>query len=195
MLQQIGEAAFTSLGFFWKAGWALVLGYFISAMIEAFVPKQKLVKYMGDSGLKSVGIATLFGAVSSSCSFAALAAGRSLFKKGAHFIPLEENPFQINYTLWFNLIFIVIAAVGIYLFKKFKKTPWSHAHEHGSRRFCFYQYYHIYLSYFSSSRDFHLFYFNLKFHISYKVIGRNGPNFIFTGNLIIWEHWVLQHPK
>ncbi len=87
MLEKLGESAFTTLGFFWKAGWAFVLGYFISSMIQAFVPKDKLVQYMGEANLKSVGQATLFGVISSSCSFAALAAGRSLFQKGAHFVP------------------------------------------------------------------------------------------------------------
>ncbi|WP_407271393.1 permease [Radiobacillus sp. PE A8.2] len=87
MLDQIGNSAITSLGFFWKAGWAFIVGYFISSMIQAFVPKDKMVKYMGNAKLKSVGLSTFFGAISSSCSFAALAAGKSLFKKGAHFVP------------------------------------------------------------------------------------------------------------
>jgi uncharacterized membrane protein YraQ (UPF0718 family) len=87
MWEKIGEAAFSSVGFFWKTGWAFVLGYFISAMIQSFVSKDKMVRYMGDASLKSVGLSALFGGISSSCSFAALAAGKSLFKKGAHFIP------------------------------------------------------------------------------------------------------------
>ncbi|NPC92857.1 permease [Bacillus sp. WMMC1349] len=86
MLEQIAQSSITSLGYFWKAGWAFVLGYFISSMIQAFVPKGKMVKYMGDSSFKSIGLASLFGAISSSCSFAALATGRSLFKKGASFV-------------------------------------------------------------------------------------------------------------
>ncbi len=85
-LNQWGEAAFTSLGFFWKSAWAFVLGYSISAMIQAFVPKAKLTHYMGKLSVKSVGVSTAFGAISSSCSFAALATARSLFLKGAHFI-------------------------------------------------------------------------------------------------------------
>lgn len=85
MFEQIAKSSMTTLGFFWKAGWAFVLGYFISSMIQAFVPKEKMVKYMGDSSIKSVGLGTAFGAISSSCSFAALAAGRSLFQKGASF--------------------------------------------------------------------------------------------------------------
>jgi uncharacterized membrane protein YraQ (UPF0718 family) len=85
-IQLWGEAAMTSVGFFWKAGWAFVLGYTISGMIQAFVPKVRLTKRMGDAGAGSVSLATAFGAASSSCSFAALAAARSLVLKGAHFI-------------------------------------------------------------------------------------------------------------
>lgn len=81
-----GDAATTAVGFFWKAGWAFVLGYAVSGMIQAFVPKARLTRRMGDAGVRSVTLATLFGAASSSCSFAALAAARSLVLKGAHFV-------------------------------------------------------------------------------------------------------------
>lgn len=81
-----GEAAVTAFGFFWKAGWAFILGYFISSMIQAFVPKGRLTPYLGKPDLKSLGLSSLFGAISSSCSFAALATARSLLLKGAHFI-------------------------------------------------------------------------------------------------------------
>jgi uncharacterized membrane protein YraQ (UPF0718 family) len=83
---QYGEAAKTALGFFWKAGWAFVLGYSISGMIQAFVPKARLTRHMGEANLESISLSTLFGAASSSCSFAALAAARSLVLKGAHWI-------------------------------------------------------------------------------------------------------------
>ncbi len=81
-----GEAAKTAAGFFWKSGWAFVLGYFISAMIQAFVPKGRLTPYLGGADAKSVSLATAFGAISSSCSFAALATARALVMKGAHFV-------------------------------------------------------------------------------------------------------------
>ncbi len=79
------ESARTAAGFFWKAGWAFVMGYTISAMIQAFVPKDQLTQAMGSLNLRSVSIATITGALSSSCSFAALAAARTIFAKGAHF--------------------------------------------------------------------------------------------------------------
>jgi uncharacterized membrane protein YraQ (UPF0718 family) len=76
----------TGAGFFWKSGWAFVLGYTVSGMIQAFVPRARLVRLMGGADLRSVSLSTIFGAISSSCSFAALAAARSLIAKGAHFI-------------------------------------------------------------------------------------------------------------
>ncbi|MEQ9280448.1 MAG: permease [Balneola sp.] len=85
-IQLYGESTKTALGFFWKSGWAFILGYFVSGMIQAFVPKGKMTKYMGDADFKSISLSTLFGSASSSCSFAALAAARSLVKKGAHFV-------------------------------------------------------------------------------------------------------------
>lgn len=75
----------TAVGFFWKSGWAFVLGYCISSVIQAFVPKGRLTPYMGRPDPKSISLSTLFGAASSSCSFAALATARSLVMKGAHF--------------------------------------------------------------------------------------------------------------
>lgn len=81
-----GEAAKTAVGFFWKAGWAFVLGYAISAMIQTFVPRKRLTRHMGSPSIPSISLATAFGAISSSCSFAALAAARSLVLKGAHFV-------------------------------------------------------------------------------------------------------------
>ncbi|WP_405234428.1 permease [Lentisalinibacter salinarum] len=81
-----GEAAKTAAGFFWKSGWAFVLGYTISAAIQAFVPKKRLTAHMGAADAGSVSLATIFGAISSSCSFAALSAARALVQKGAHFV-------------------------------------------------------------------------------------------------------------
>lgn len=85
--QQWAEAARTSLGFFWMALWAFALGYVISSMIQVFVTKERMQQAMGEAGAKSVGLATFFGFISSSCSFAALATTKSLFKKGAGLVP------------------------------------------------------------------------------------------------------------
>lgn len=65
-LDLYGESTKTALGFFWKSGWAFVLGYFVSGMIQAFVPKGELTRYMGQPNFKSVSLSTFFGAISSS---------------------------------------------------------------------------------------------------------------------------------
>lgn len=85
--QSYGEAALTTLGFFWKALWAFVLGYIISSMIQVFVTRERMQQTMGKAGKASIALGTFFGFISSSCSFAALATTKSLFKKGAGFVP------------------------------------------------------------------------------------------------------------
>lgn len=81
------EAVLTSLGYFWQALWAFVLGYLVSSMIQVFVTRDRMQRAMGEAGRGSVALATFFGFISSSCSFAALATTKSLFKKGAGFVP------------------------------------------------------------------------------------------------------------
>lgn len=85
-LKQWGEAAYTTTGFFWMALWAFILGYIISSMIQIFVTEKRMQKMMGKNESKSVLLGTFFGFISSSCSFAALASAKSLFKKGASFV-------------------------------------------------------------------------------------------------------------
>ena len=86
-LAQWHQAAVTTLGLFWMAFWAFGLGYLISSMIQVFVTRQRMRESMGEAGAKSVGLATFFGFISSSCSFAALATTRALFAKGAGLVP------------------------------------------------------------------------------------------------------------
>ena len=81
------EAATTSVGLFWSAFWAFGLGYVVSSMIQVFVTRERMRRSLGDTGPRSVALATFFGFVSSSCSFAALSTTRSLFAKGAGLVP------------------------------------------------------------------------------------------------------------
>lgn len=80
-------AATTAVGLFWTAFWAFGLGYTISSAIQVFVTRARMRRSMGETGPKSVALGTLFGFISSSCSFAALATTRSLFAKGAGLVP------------------------------------------------------------------------------------------------------------
>lgn len=67
----------------WEVWWALVLGFAISAIVQAWVPRERIESVMSGSGARSVGWATGLGAASSSCSYAAIAIAKSLFQKGA----------------------------------------------------------------------------------------------------------------
>jgi uncharacterized membrane protein YraQ (UPF0718 family) len=74
-------------GMFWDVGWSLVLGFTISAAIQAFVSTEQMRPAFGRDGFREIALATIAGAVSSSCSYASAAITRSLFKKGAALIP------------------------------------------------------------------------------------------------------------
>jgi uncharacterized membrane protein YraQ (UPF0718 family)/YHS domain-containing protein len=67
----------------WTVWWALVLGFAISAIVQAWVPRARIESALGGSGARPVALATAFGAASSSCSYAAIAIAKSLFQKGS----------------------------------------------------------------------------------------------------------------
>ena len=71
------------LAMFWETLWALVLGFGISAALQVFVSRERMTRLFGQTNLKTMLLATGLGAASSSCSYAAVAAGRSAFQKGA----------------------------------------------------------------------------------------------------------------
>jgi uncharacterized protein len=72
---------------FWETLWALVLGFGISAVLQVYVSKERMTHALGRAGLREMLLATGLGAASSSCSYAAVAAGRSAFQKGAALVP------------------------------------------------------------------------------------------------------------
>jgi uncharacterized protein len=67
----------------WEVWWALVFGFAISGVVQAWVPRERIEKALSGSGPKPVALATGLGAASSSCSYAAVAIAKSLFQKGA----------------------------------------------------------------------------------------------------------------
>jgi hypothetical protein len=104
------NAARTSLGLFWMAFWAFGLGYLVSSMIQVFVTRERMQKAMGERGPKSMALGTLFGFISSSCSFAALSTTRSLFTKGAGLAPALA--FLLAST---NLVIELGIVIGVFL--------------------------------------------------------------------------------
>jgi uncharacterized membrane protein YraQ (UPF0718 family) len=83
VLSHAGDALRLAFDMFWAVLWPLALGFLLSACVETFVSKQAISRVLGRDGLRSASLATLFGAASSSCSYAAVAVGRTLFRKGA----------------------------------------------------------------------------------------------------------------
>src|SRR5256884_5576330 len=70
---------------FWEVLWPLVLGFLISAVVQSLVPREAVVRVLGRDDLRGVTFATVLGAASSSCSYAAVAVARGPFRKGATF--------------------------------------------------------------------------------------------------------------
>jgi uncharacterized protein len=69
----------------WQVTWSLILGFTLSAIIEALVKKSTIARLLPDDRPRGLATATGLGAASSSCSYAAVALARSLFRKGANF--------------------------------------------------------------------------------------------------------------
>src|SRR5438270_242983 len=70
---------------FWESLWALILGFALSGAVQAVVSKSEMRRLLPDDSPRSLGIACGVGAASSSCSYAAVALARSLFRRGADF--------------------------------------------------------------------------------------------------------------
>ncbi|MBJ7595362.1 MAG: permease [Candidatus Dormibacteraeota bacterium] len=83
VLQEIGKALSLSFAMFWQVLWPLALGFLLSAVVETLVSRQTISRLLGKDGPREVAVATALGAASSSCSYAAVAVARSLFRKGA----------------------------------------------------------------------------------------------------------------
>jgi uncharacterized membrane protein YraQ (UPF0718 family)/YHS domain-containing protein len=83
VLGTIGEGFENAVLMAWEVWWALVLGFAISAIVQAWVPRERIQAALGGSGLRPIALATGLGAASSSCSYAAIAIAKSLFQKGA----------------------------------------------------------------------------------------------------------------
>jgi uncharacterized protein len=83
VLSTIGDGLEDAFLMAWQVWWALVLGFAISGVVQAWIPRQRIQDALGGSGVRPLALATGLGAASSSCSYAAIAIARSLFAKGA----------------------------------------------------------------------------------------------------------------
>ena len=98
ILSTIGEGLWNALLMAYEVWWALVLGFLISAMVQAWVPRGRIEAALSGAGVAPVARATGLGAASSSCSYAAIAIAKSLFQKGAS--AASALAFQFASTTW-----------------------------------------------------------------------------------------------
>lgn len=75
----------TAFDMFWDVLWPLILGFGLSAIVQVFISHRTMARFLGDASPRSITFAALFGIASSSCSYAAVALARSIFRKGASF--------------------------------------------------------------------------------------------------------------
>ncbi|HUZ21267.1 MAG TPA: permease [Acidimicrobiales bacterium] len=85
-LDAVRHALEVAGGMAWQITWSLILGFVLSAIVQALVKKATIVRLLGDHRPRSLLIASGLGIASSSCSYAAVALARSLFRKGADFV-------------------------------------------------------------------------------------------------------------
>jgi uncharacterized protein len=158
VLVKVGEGLSNAFLMAWAVWWALVLGFAISAIVQAWVPRARIEKALGGSGARPIALATGLGAASSSCSYAAIAIAKSLFQKGssaasalAFQFASTNLVFELGIVLWVligwqftlaefvgGLVLIVIMTLLLRLFvsKQLEEQAREHAqaadsgHEH-----------------------------------------------------------------
>src|SRR4051794_7994393 len=109
MLSALGHALRLAGSMTWEILWALILGFTLTAVVQAVVRRQAITRLLGDDRPKTIAVATALGAASSSCSYAAVAMARSLFRKGAHFT--SAMAFEIGSTNLVVELGIILALI------------------------------------------------------------------------------------
>jgi len=93
----------------WEVLWGLILGFFLSAVIDAVVSKAELQKLLPDASAGSIARASLLGAASSSCSYAAVAIARTIFRKGGDFTAAMAFQFaSTNLVIELGVLLVVL---------------------------------------------------------------------------------------
>ena len=111
MIDAVMSALGVALAMGWEILWPLILGFALSAVVQAVVSKQQMSQLLPDDRPRSIATALALGAASSSCSYAAVALARSIFRKGAHFT--AAMAFEMASTnLVLELSIIMVALLG-----------------------------------------------------------------------------------
>ena len=111
MIDAVIGALGMALAMGWEILWPLILGFALSAVVQAAVSHQQMSRLLPDDRPRSIATALALGAASSSCSYAAVALARSIFRKGAHFT--AAMAFEMASTnLVLELSIIMVALLG-----------------------------------------------------------------------------------
>ncbi|MEA2360704.1 MAG: uncharacterized protein QOI62_3964 [Solirubrobacteraceae bacterium] len=100
LLSAIGDGLWHAVLMAWEVWWALVVGFLVSAVVQAWVPRQRIEAALSGAGARPVSLATGLGAASSSCSYAAIAIAKSLFQKGASAASALAFQFASTNLVW-----------------------------------------------------------------------------------------------
>jgi uncharacterized membrane protein YraQ (UPF0718 family) len=100
VISTIGEGLEQSLLMAYEVWWALVLGFTISAIVQAWIPRERIEASLSGEGAGPIARSTLLGAASSSCSYAAVAIAKSLFQKGASAASALAFQFASTNLVW-----------------------------------------------------------------------------------------------
>ena len=100
VLDKVAQGFEQSFLMAYEVWWALVLGFAISAVIQAWVPRERIEANLSGHGFMPVAKATGLGAASSSCSYAAIAIAKSLFQKGASAVTALSFQFASTNLVW-----------------------------------------------------------------------------------------------
>ena len=109
LLSATGHALSLAFAMFWEILWALILGFALSGAVQAVVSKGEMSRLLPDDSPRSLCIASGLGAASSSCSYAAVALARSIFRKGANFTAAMAFQFaSTNLVIELGIIMAVL---------------------------------------------------------------------------------------
>ena len=111
VVEVAGQALAAAFNMLWEVLWPLALGFILSAIVQTLVSHRAVVRALGSDSPRSLALATIFGAASSSCSYAAVAIARSLFRKGASFPAAIVFEFAST-NLVFELGLILLILLG-----------------------------------------------------------------------------------
>jgi hypothetical protein len=100
IVSKLGDGLWNAFLMAWEVWWALVLGFAISAVVQAWIPRRRIEATLSAAGVGPVSRATLLGAASSSCSYAAIAIAKSLFQKGASATTALAFQFASTNLVW-----------------------------------------------------------------------------------------------